>query len=91
MPKKGLSPFKYSLKGYDAVDKTISAIEAEALKLSPTARLELVDAILGSLDEPDREIDRLWSQEAEDRLAAYWHGELKTVSLDEVLAKYSTP
>lgn len=70
------------------MDNTATAIEAQARKLSPSARLELVDAILGSLDEPDREMDRLWSQEAEERLAAYRRGEMKAVPLDEVLAKY---
>lgn len=73
------------------MNKTVTAIEAEARKLNPSARLELVDAILGSLDETDKEMDRLWSREAEERLAAYRRGEMKAVSLDEVLAKYRTP
>jgi putative addiction module component (TIGR02574 family) len=73
------------------MDKTTTAIEAEVLRLSPSARLELVDTILGSLDEPDREIDSLWSNEAEERLSAFRRGELKSVPLDEVLAKYRTP
>lgn len=73
------------------MNTTVTAIEEEARKLSPTARLELVDAILGSLDETDSEMDRLWSQEAEERLAAYRRGELQAVSLDEVMAKYQTP
>ncbi|MBF0632370.1 MAG: addiction module protein [Magnetococcales bacterium] len=67
---------------------TASAIEAQARKLSPLARLELVDAILSSLDEPDREIDQLWSQESEERLAAYRRGEMKAIPLNDVLAKY---
>lgn len=50
---------------------TVTAIEAEARKLSPSARF--------SLDEPDRELDRLWSQEAEERLAAYRRGEMKGI------------
>ena len=70
------------------MDKTATTLEAQARKLSPTARLELVDAILGSLDEPDKEMDRLWFQEAEERLAAYRRGEIKSLSLGEVLAKY---
>ncbi|MBF0107798.1 MAG: addiction module protein [Magnetococcales bacterium] len=70
------------------MDATATAIEAQARKLSPSARLELVDAILSSLDEPDREMDRLWSQEAEERLAAYRRGEMKAIPLDDVLAKY---
>ncbi|MBF0137214.1 MAG: addiction module protein [Magnetococcus sp. DMHC-1] len=70
------------------MDTIATTMEAEARKLSPSARLELVDAILNSLDEPDREMDRLWSQEAEERLAAYRRGEMQAVPLDDVLAKY---
>jgi putative addiction module component (TIGR02574 family) len=48
-----------------------------ARKLSPIERLELVEGILASLDEPDAALDRLWASEAEDRMAAYRRGELK--------------
>ncbi|WP_130472203.1 addiction module protein [Candidatus Magnetaquicoccus inordinatus] len=70
---------------------TAATIESQALKLTPLARLELVDAILSSLDEPNQELDRLWSLEAEERLTAYRRGEIKAIPLDEVLAKHSTP
>ncbi|HAT50242.1 MAG: addiction module protein [Nitrospirae bacterium] len=70
------------------MDAIATAIEVQVRKLSPLMRLELVDAILSSLDEPDRETDRLWSQEAEERLAAYRRGDMKAISLDDVLAKY---
>ena len=63
-------------------------LSAKARKLSPDERLELVDDILASLDEPDPAIDRLWAKEAEERLAAYRRGEIKAVPLQEVLAKY---
>ena len=63
-------------------------LSAQARKLSPAERLALVDDILASLDEPDPAIDRMWAKEAEDRLAAYRRGEIKAVSLQEVLAKY---
>lgn len=63
-------------------------LSAQARKLSPAERIELVDSILASLDEPDPNIDRLWAKEAEDRLAAYRRGEIKAVPLQEVLAKY---
>lgn len=62
-------------------------LSEQARKLPPTERIALVDDILASLDQPDSEIDRLWAKEAEDRLAAYRRGEIKAVSLDEVLAK----
>lgn len=63
-------------------------LSTQARKLSPAERLELVDDLLTSLDESDPGIDRLWAKEAEDRLAAYRRGELKAISLQEVLAKY---
>jgi putative addiction module component (TIGR02574 family) len=65
--------------------KTLSQ---QARKLSTEERIELVDDILTSLDEPNPTIDRLWTKEAEDRFAAYRRGEIKTLSLEEVLAKY---
>ena len=86
-----LAPLKKWLQANHIMNKIVTTLEAEARKLSPTTRLELVDAILNSLDEPDQHIDRLWSQEAEERLAAYRRGELKSVPLDEVLAKYQAP
>ncbi|MBF0182918.1 MAG: addiction module protein [Magnetococcales bacterium] len=70
------------------MDTRATAIEVQARKLSPSARLELVEAILNSLDEADQEIDQLWSQEVEERLAAYQRGEIKALPLDEVLANY---
>ena len=63
-------------------------LSAKARKLSPAERLELVDDLLASLDEPDPQMDRLWAKEAEERLAAYRRGEIKAVPLQEVLAKY---
>ncbi len=69
-------------------DNSTATIKEQACKLNPLARMDLVDAILSSLDEPDREIDQLWSWEAEERLAAYRRGEMKAISLDDVLTKY---
>ncbi|MBF0612106.1 MAG: addiction module protein [Magnetococcales bacterium] len=70
------------------MDSTATAIAAQACKLSPLARLELVDAILGSLDESDQQVDRQWGQEVEERLVAYRRGEMKAVPLEDILAKY---
>jgi putative addiction module component (TIGR02574 family) len=63
-------------------------LSTQARKLSSAERLELVDDLLASLDESDPGIDRQWAKEAEDRLSAYRRGEIKTVPLQEVLAKY---
>ena len=62
----------------------------QARKLSTAERVELVDDILSSLNEPDKEMDHLWAKEAEDRWAAYQRGEIKALPLEEVLAKYRT-
>lgn len=68
-----------------------NAISAQALQLPPDERLALVERILDNLDEPDRSLDALWNQEAQDRLAAYRRGELQSVGLADVIAKYQVP
>lgn len=60
-------------------------IVAQALKLDPAERFDLVDQILlHSLDKPDPEIDRVWLEEAEKRLAAYRAGKVKGIPAEEI-------
>jgi putative addiction module component (TIGR02574 family) len=65
-------------------------LSAAARALSAEDRLKLVEDLLESLDVPDEAIDRLWAQEAQDRLAAYRRGEIEASGLSEILAKYRT-
>ncbi len=67
----------------------IKALSKEARRLSPEERIALVEDLLKSLDPTDPEIEKLWAEEARDRLQAYRRGEIDTVSLDEVLAGLS--
>jgi len=60
----------------------------EALTLEPSEKAQLIDKLIHSLDKPDKEIDELWSKEAEDRIDAYDQGKLKAISLEQVLQKY---
>jgi len=60
----------------------------EALGLKPADKAELIDKLLSSLDNPDRELDELWAKEAEDRIDSYEQGKIKAVTLREVLEKY---
>ena len=60
----------------------------EALILKPSQKAELIDKLLSALDKPDREIDKLWAKEAEDRIDAYDRGKIKAVPLEKVLEKY---
>jgi putative addiction module component (TIGR02574 family) len=68
--------------------ESTKTLSAEARKLSPAERIDLVDDILASLDEPDPNIDQLWAKEADERMAAYRRGEIRAIPLEEVLAKY---
>ncbi len=67
---------------------TAKDILKEAIQLEPTEKVKLVDQLITSLDKPDKDIDKLWAEEAESRLDAYKQGKLKAVSLEEVLSKY---
>ena len=64
------------------------ALSAQAVKLPPEERMEVVSRVLDSLDEPDAALDALWAKEADDRLSAYRRGEVKAVALSDVIAKY---
>lgn len=64
--------------------KVISA----ALSLPPRSRAKLAEQLLESLDDPkQKEIDRLWADEVEDRIDAYERGELKTIPGEEVFRR----
>ncbi|MBF0282640.1 MAG: addiction module protein [Zetaproteobacteria bacterium] len=60
----------------------------DVLALDAPSRAELVDELLASLDQPDQAIDTLWAAEAESRIDAYDRGEIGSVSVHEVMARY---
>jgi putative addiction module component (TIGR02574 family) len=60
----------------------------KALDLPPSEKAELIDRLLSSLEKPERDLDELWAKEAEDRIDAYEKGELRALSIKEVLEKY---
>lgn len=49
------------------------------LKLSPKEKLLIVDSILKSLDEPDKDIEKIWLEESKKRLKFFREGKLKGV------------
>ncbi len=67
---------------------TTDNILKETLTLRPSEKAQLIDRLISTLDKPDKEIDKLWAKEAEDRIDAYDQGKLKAVSLEKVLQKY---
>ena len=63
-------------------------ILAEALKLPPVERAELVEDLLSSFEFQSRAaIDALWAREAEDRIDAFERGEMSTIPAKEVFAE----
>ena len=60
----------------------------EALSLPSNVRLRLVERLLTSLNLPiDKEINRLWAEEAERRVSQIEGGKAKVVPGEEVFAK----
>lgn len=60
----------------------------EALSLPSNVRLSLIEKLLTSLNLPiDKEINRLWAEEAECRVSQIEKGKAKLVPGEEVFAK----
>jgi putative addiction module component (TIGR02574 family) len=60
----------------------------DALALPPRSRAKLAEQLLESLDDPkQKEIDRLWADEIEDRIDAYERSELKAIPGEEVFRR----
>ena len=69
----------------------MSAIEQilnEISPLTPLDKLQLIDKILASLNQPSSAIDEIWANEAESRVDAYDRGLVSVVNEDDVFGKY---
>ena len=67
---------------------TTDNVFKEAMTLRPFEKAKLIDKLLASLVGSDKEIDKFWAEEAENRVNAYNTGKIKEISLEEVLQKY---
>ena len=68
--------------------KRSKQILAEALKLPPVERAELVENLLTSFEFQSREkLDALWAREAEDRIDAFERGEMATIPARDVFGE----
>lgn len=66
----------------------LEKVQADALKLSSKERAFLAKCLIESLDQgEEQEIERLWLDEAERRLAAYREGTIPTRAASEVFAE----
>ena len=67
--------------------KTSESLLKKALVLKPQDRFLLVDELVRSLDEPNKEIDAIWADEAEKRLRAHREGKTQGVPFNDVFGE----
>ena len=67
-----------------AIDQILNEISP----LKPLDKLQLIDKILASLNQPSSSIDEIWANEAEARVDAYDRGLVSVVNEDDVFGKY---
>lgn len=60
----------------------------QILALNPLEKIELIDKLLLSLDLPNKELDKIWIEEAEQRIKEYEAGKTEATNIDEILSKY---
>ena len=70
-----------------AITMNVQELIALALQLEPHERADMAAVLQASLPPPDPEIERLWAEEAQRRLAAFDAGRNPTYSMQEVFGK----
>ena len=66
----------------------IEQIFTEISPLKPLDKLQLIEKILNSLNQPNKSIEDIWANEAENRIKAYDNGLISVVNEDDVFGKY---
>ncbi len=67
----------------------VNHILQHALVLPALERATLAEALLSSLDHPDPRIDENWSKEAEERLADFQAGRMKSITAEDVFEQFT--
>ncbi len=67
--------------------ETSKSLLKKALLLKPGDRFLLIDELVRTLDEPNREIDAIWTEEAEKRLRAHREGKTQGVPFKDVFGE----
>ena len=62
----------------------INEIIQEAINLKPQEKYLIIESLILSLNEPDKDIEKIWIEESQKRLEEYKKGNLKTLSFEEV-------
>jgi hypothetical protein len=56
----------------------------EVINLKPQEKYLIIESLILSLNEPDKDIEKIWIEESQKRLDEYKNGNLKTLSFEEV-------
>jgi len=67
--------------------ETTESLFKKALLLKPQERFLLIDRLIHSLDEPNKEIDAIWAEEAGKRLKAHREGKTQGIHFSEVFGE----
>ena len=67
--------------------ETTESLFKKALLLKPQERFLLIDRLIHSLDEPNKEIDAIWAEEAGKRLKAHREGQTQGIHFSEVFGE----
>lgn len=55
----------------------------EAINLKPQEKYLIIESLILSLNEPDKDIEKIWIEESQKRLDEYKRGNLETLSFEE--------
>jgi putative addiction module component (TIGR02574 family) len=70
------------------MSRPVRELESQALKLPRRERARLAQRLISSLDpKADRDVEKLWLQEAERRLGELKSGRIAGIPADKVLRK----
>ena len=62
----------------------INEIIQEAINLKPQEKYLIIESLILSLNEPDKDIEKIWIEESQKRLDEYKNENLKTLFFEEV-------
>jgi putative addiction module component (TIGR02574 family) len=66
---------------------SLKQVEEQALSLNPEERAKLAEVMLESLSLPLAEIEEAWTQEIEQRVAAYDRGDIPSYAAEDVFSE----
>ena len=66
---------------------SLKQLERQALNLTADERAKLAEVMLESLSAPIAEIEEAWTQEIEQRVAAYDRGDIPSYPAEDVFAE----